>query len=192
VLDQGEVEVALRRLPDGPVQEGADRGDAEHRHQPLSERDRSLLVKGSSMRRLHRSCPPPIAVRRARVCCGAAMDVTPCRRSCVAAPCKRRRATPMNPASMANSAPQLLESRPPTTPSEQQLPFSGGERAELPGRGMAGETDELPVAISTPGACDLLDSVRSGHLSLAGLQQCRVGAGTVCAVCPLEIRIFVL
>jgi hypothetical protein len=46
VLEEGNVGVALRRLPDGACQEDADGVDAQHRHQSLPERDQALLVDG--------------------------------------------------------------------------------------------------------------------------------------------------
>jgi hypothetical protein len=45
-LEEGDVGMALRRLPDGAGQEDADRVDTERRHQALPERDQPLLVDG--------------------------------------------------------------------------------------------------------------------------------------------------
>ena len=46
VVDEGDLGVALRRLLEGPVQEDADRVDAERQHQSLPQRDQPLLVQG--------------------------------------------------------------------------------------------------------------------------------------------------
>jgi hypothetical protein len=46
VLEEGDVGVALRRLPDGAGQEDAGRVDAQRPHQALPERDQPLLVEG--------------------------------------------------------------------------------------------------------------------------------------------------
>ena len=46
VVDERDFGVALRRLPDGAVQEDADRVDAQRRHQSLPQRDQFLLVQG--------------------------------------------------------------------------------------------------------------------------------------------------
>jgi hypothetical protein len=46
VADEGDVGVALRRLPQGTVQEDASRVDAECRHHSLPEADQSLLIEG--------------------------------------------------------------------------------------------------------------------------------------------------
>jgi hypothetical protein len=59
VVDERNFGVALRRRPDGAVQEDADRVDAQRRHQALPQRDQPLLVQGQAIGRLHRSGPPP-------------------------------------------------------------------------------------------------------------------------------------
>ena len=46
VVEEGDVGMALRRLPEGTVQEHAGRVDAERRHQTLPEADQSLVVEG--------------------------------------------------------------------------------------------------------------------------------------------------
>src|SRR5919201_288522 len=59
VVDEGDVRVALRRLPEGAVQEDASRVDAERCHQSLPEADQSLLVEGQPIARLHQ-CGSPL------------------------------------------------------------------------------------------------------------------------------------
>src|SRR5437016_1940557 len=70
VVDKGEVGVALRRLPEGAVQEDAGRVDAERRHQALPESEQSLFVEAYSIRRWHQSCPPILSVPGCRLASG--------------------------------------------------------------------------------------------------------------------------